>query len=65
MRQKTQANPCPWIFLRSHAGCHYVIYFLFLGAVNDYEVTFAYTKFWVKDFPVSDFQHGIGYTESN
>ena len=35
-----------------------------VGAVPDYDVTFAYINFRQKDFPVSDFQHGDGHTES-
>ena len=47
-------------------------YYLILGvwgrlavsAVPDFDVTFAYLNFRLKGFPVSDFQHGDGYTES-
>ena len=35
-----------------------------VGAVPDFDVTFAYLNFRVKGFPVSDFQYGDGYTES-
>ena len=35
-----------------------------VGAVPDFDVTFAYLNFRLKGFPVSDFQHGDGYTES-
>ena len=35
-----------------------------VDAVPDYDVTFAYINFRQKDFPVSDFQHGDGHTES-
>ena len=44
--------------LDSQSNCYSV------GAVPDYDVTFAYINFRQKDFPVSDFQHGDGHTES-
>ena len=33
--------------------------------VADFDVTFAYINFRLKGFPVADFQHGDGYTESH
>ena len=35
-----------------------------VGAVPDFDVTFACLNFRLKGFPVSDFQHGDGYTKS-
>ena len=35
-----------------------------VGAVPDFDVTFAYHNFRLKGFPVSDFQQCDGYTES-
>ena len=35
------------------------------GRNPDFDVNFAYLNFRLKGFPVSDFQHGDGYTESH